>query len=72
MIHDLYDKLTLEEKGEIDIIFDVVRRHCQSNNISIAFDDRAEIFVDAITKYLKDSKDDNNTYATELKFVRIR
>jgi hypothetical protein len=52
----IYEGLTDKEKKIIDEIYNVVNNHCKENEIKIAYDDRAEEFIDAITKYIVESK----------------
>ena len=52
-----HDIMTRSEKLEIDRIYEAVKRHCFKENIKIAYDDRAEMFVEAIAKYITESKE---------------
>jgi hypothetical protein len=55
-IHNNYSKMTDEEKEIVDAIYNVVHKFCNEHDILIAYDDTAEVFVEAIATYLKDSE----------------
>lgn len=56
-MHEVYENLPEKEKEIIDGIYEAVNQYCQDNKIKIAYDDRAENFVCAITEYYLDSKE---------------
>jgi hypothetical protein len=56
---EVYENLTEQEKSKIDGVYNVVNQYCKDNNIKIAYDDRAENFIGAITEYLvKSTRED--------------
>lgn len=55
---EIYGEMTEEQKKVIDGIYDVVNEYCRKEGIKIVGDDRAEMFVGAITKYILTSKED--------------
>lgn len=51
-----HDLMTEEEKEVVDGIYNIVNEYCKDNNIKIAYDDRAENFIESIAEYLEESK----------------
>jgi hypothetical protein len=49
---EVYENLSKNERDVVNNIFDEVSEYCKENKIKIAYDDRAENFVGAITEYL--------------------
>jgi hypothetical protein len=56
-MHEVYENFPQEEKNIIDNIYKVVNDYCQEKSIKLAYDDRAENFVAAITEYYLESKE---------------
>jgi hypothetical protein len=55
---EIYEELSEEDREVIDKIYQVVFKHCKNNGIQIANDDRAEMFIGAITEYYMTSKEE--------------
>jgi hypothetical protein len=53
---EVYENLPENEKEMINEIWQVVNQHCKDEGIKIAYDDRAEYFIGAITGYLVESE----------------
>jgi len=54
--HDVYSRLTSEEREVVDMAWEQVENVLTINGFGAAGDDRAEELVEAIAKYLQDSK----------------
>ena len=53
---EVYEKLPDEEKEIINGMYKAMNEHCKDNDIKLAYDDRAEWFIGAITEYYLKSK----------------
>lgn len=55
---EIYDRIEAENpelKKHIDKMYDALNEYCKENGIPIAYDDRAEVFVEAISQYIEES-----------------
>lgn len=56
-MNNLYhEHMNHNEKKVVDHIYAVVNSYCINKGITLAYDDRAEEFVEAIAKYVVESK----------------
>lgn len=57
---ETYDRIEAENpelKRHIDNMYDAMDDYCKGIGIKLAYDDRAEFFVEAIAKYIEESKE---------------
>ena len=52
---EVYENLSEQDEAKVNGIYEVVNQHCITEGIEIAYDDRAEHFIGAITGYLVES-----------------
>ena len=53
--NNYHERFTEEQRNIVDGIYKVVNEHCKNNNITIDYNDHAEVFVEAIAVYLINS-----------------
>lgn len=58
-IHQNYEAMTEEQKKHVDKMYDLVNQYAKENGIKLAYDDTAEVFVEAIATYIKDSENNS-------------
>jgi hypothetical protein len=51
---------THPNKKDINTMYNLIEHYCKKNKIPLSYDDAAEWFIDALTKYLDDSEDKQN------------
>lgn len=53
----LYELLDWRTKINVDLLYNALNKCAKENGIQLAYDDRAEKFVDAIATYLQESQE---------------
>lgn len=56
MIHKNYTEMTVEDVEHVDQMYKLINEYAKANGIKLAYNDIAEIFVEAIATYIVDSK----------------
>jgi hypothetical protein len=56
-IHDVYEKMTEDERAVIDGAFAGVQAHLKAAGLPVRGDDRAERLVEAIARYAQECND---------------
>lgn len=60
-IRETYDRIEAENpelKKHIDKMYEAVNEYAKENGIQLAYDDRAERFVEGISQYIEESQKD--------------
>jgi len=50
-----HEEMNKTDQEKVDGIYEAVNKYCKENGIKLAYDDRAEEFIEAIAEYITDS-----------------
>lgn len=56
-IHNNYEKLPNEDRKHVDEMYNLINKYAKENSVPLFYDDRAEVFVEAIATYVLEGKE---------------